>query len=166
MLLLFLYNFKYSEHVFGRCCLSSAKNPSPKSAANLATATAKTQSVIEGLQARLTGDIQIARPEDIPQDHETEEDLERQLQAYFASGGVRSRAYVQPRTGPMVANLSRTQMLDELRSRVVEGVVHRILAEWARREQELPGSAAMGNEIMERLIQHVFEQFKELALAS
>jgi len=133
--------------------------------ATLATATAQTQSVIEGLQARLNADVRteaqahvpsisISKSRSVIEAQETEEDLERQLQAYFANSCIRP------------ANLSRTQILDELRSRVVDGVVHRILAEWARREQELPGSAAMGNEIMERLIQRVFEQFQELAVAS
>ncbi len=155
--------------------MSSAKNSSAKPGATLASATAKTQSVIEGLQARLKGDlgdetpahvpsVSIAKPRDVIE--ETEEDLERQLQAYFANSSFRPRGGVHARSGPLGANLSRTQMLDELRSRVVDGVVHRILAEWARREQELPGSAAMGNEIMERLIQRVFEQFQELALVS
>ena len=94
------------------------------------------------------------------EEEESEEELERQLQTYFAS------TIIQARSAPSVANLSRTQIHDELRSRVVEGVVHRILAEWARREQELPGSARLGNEIMERLIQRVLEQFQELAVAS
>lgn len=145
--------------------MSSAKPSSAKPVATLASATAQTQSVIEGLQARLNGEVRteaqahvpsisISKARNVIEAQETEEDLERQLQAYFASSCVRP------------ANLSRTQILDELRSRVVDGVVHRILAEWARREQELPGSAAMGNEIMERLIQRVFEQFQELAVAS
>ena len=151
--------------------MSSAKNSSAKPGASLQSATAKTRSVIEGLQARLNGDapehrVSIATTQDVRREQETEEDLERQLQAYFATSTVHGRTIVQPRTGPIVSNLSRTQILDELRSRVVEGVVHRILAEWARREEELPGSAAMGNEIMERLIQHVFDQFQELALVS
>lgn len=94
------------------------------------------------------------------EEEETEEELERQLQTYFAS------TIVQTRNASSVANLSRTQIHDELRSRVVEGVVHRILAEWARREQDLPGSSRLGNEIMERLIQRVLEQFQELAVAS
>lgn len=143
--------------------MPSAKTSSAKPVATLASATAQTQSVIEGLQARLNAEVRneahvpslsISKPRNGIETQETEEDLERQLQAYFASSYVRA------------TNLSRTQILDELRSRVVEGVVHRILAEWARREQELPGSAAMGNEIMELLIQRVFEQFQELAVAS
>jgi hypothetical protein len=101
-----------------------------------------------------------SRRKKVIEEEETEEELERQLQTYFAS------TIVQTRNAPSVANFSRTQIHDELRNRVVEGVVHRILAEWARREQELPGSARLGNEIMERLIQRVLEQFQELAMAS
>ena len=65
-----------------------------------------------------------------------------------------------------MAHLAPAQIHADLRSRVVEGVVHRILAEWARRDQELPQSARLGNEIMERLIERVLEQFQELAMAS
>jgi len=150
--------------------LSSQKGPSAEPAATLASATAKTRSVIEGLQARLNRDAQHGPHTQVTSvspsrrkkaiEEETEEELERQLQTYFAS------TIVQTRNAPSVANLSRTQIHDELRNRVVEGVVHRILAEWARREQELPGSARLGNEIMERLIQRVLEQFQELAIAS
>jgi len=149
--------------------LSSQKGASAEPAATIASATAKTRSVIEGLQARLSGDAQHrpqvtsvspSRKKKAIEEEETEEELERQLQTYFTS------TIVQARNAPGVANLSRTQIYDELRSRVVEGVVHRILAEWARREQELPGGARLGNEIMERLIQRVLEQFQELAVAS
>jgi len=176
MLLEILYNLK-NEPDLTRCYLSAAKNPSSKSAATLASATARTRSVIEDLQARLSGDarselpvrvpmVEIAKPKDLLPEQETEEDLERQLKAYFTRSSASGRSAVQSRGGPIVSNLSRTQMLDELQNRVVDGVVHRILSEWARREEELPGSSAMGNEIMERLIQRVYEQFQELALVS
>jgi hypothetical protein len=150
--------------------LSAPKgSSSADSAATIASATAKTRSVIEGLQARLSGEtphraqvtsVSPSRKKKALEEEETEEELERQLQTYFAS------TIIQTRNASSVANLSRTQIHDELRSRVVEGVVHRILAEWARREQDLPGSSRLGNEIMERLIQRVLEQFQELAVAS
>lgn len=138
---------------------------------SLASATAKTQSVIEGLQARLGGEATNRPHKQAPPvsptrrknmvevvEEETEEDLERQLQTYFATT-------IHTRPAPGVANPSSRQFHESLRSRVIEGVVHRILAEWARHDQELPGGARLGNEIMERLIQRVLEQFQELAAA-
>jgi len=87
---------------------------------------------------------------------DTEEELERQLQKYFAGTGV------QPRDLADVSGPSR----DDLRNRVVDGVVRRILSEWAHQDQERPAGARLGNEIMERLIQRVAEQFQDLAIAS
>lgn len=148
--------------------MSSQKGPSAESAGNIASATAKTRSVIEGLQARLHGDaprrpevtsVSPSRRKKVVEEEETEEELERQLQTYFAS------TILQARNAPGIGNLPRSQMHDELRSRVVDAVVHRILSDWARREQGLPGSQRLGNEIMERLIQRVLEQFQELAVA-
>jgi hypothetical protein len=144
--------------------LSSEKNPAVEPVASLQSATAKTRSAIEGLHARLSRDaagrptkqvtaVAASRKRNVIELEETDEDLDEQLQTYFA------RASVQP------ANV-RAHAQDDLRSRVVEGVVHRILADWARRDQELPGSARLGNEIMERLIQRVLEQFQEVAMAS
>jgi hypothetical protein len=150
--------------------LPAGKNPTAKPEPTLASATAKTQSVIENLQARLKSDSANrphAQIQSLPMkqthdadDFETDEDLERQLQAYFANATIASRA------GASAGQMPRIQSLDLLQTRVVDGVVHRILADWARREQESPGSAALGAVIMDRLIQRVLEQFQEIALAS
>lgn len=148
----------------------------------LVSATAKTQSVIEGLQARLTGEAppkvrkqtstSVSRKKDAldPVGEETQEELEKQLQAYFATAEVQCPTIASP------AEMSRVETCDdvrhdalrhdELRRRVVEGVVVRILGEWARNDQERPPAARLGNEIMDRLIQRVTEQFRGLALAS
>ena len=148
----------------------------------LVSATAKTQSVIEGLQARLRGEpapkvrkqasTSVSRKKDVVDlvGEETQEELEKQLQAYFATAEVR------PLTLASTAEMSRVETRDDLRHddfrhddlrlRVVEGVVVRILGEWARNDQERPPSARLGNEIMERLIQRVMEQFRGLAIAS
>lgn len=152
--------------------MSSEKHP-VQPIPSLASATAKTQSVIEGLQARLSGEptprvnrhsasAAAARKRNVvelQEVEETEEELEQQLQTYFA------RTTVQGTPVPSVTKLSSRQVHDNLRERVIEGVVLRILAEWARHDQELPGGARLGNEIMERLIQRVLEQFQELAVA-
>lgn len=153
----------------------------------LVSATAKTQSVIEGLQARLRGEpapkvrkqasTSVSRKKDVVDlvGEETQEELEKQLQAYFATAEVR------PLTIASTAAMSRVEtrndvrhddlrqddlrQQDDLRLRVVEGVVVRILGEWARNDQERPPSARLGNEIMDRLIQRVMEQFRGLAVA-
>ena len=153
----------------------------------LVSATAKTQSVIEGLQARLRGEpapkvrkqasASVSRKKDVVDlvGEETQEELEKQLQAYFATAEVR------PLTIASTAEMSRVETRDDvrhddfrhddlrhddLRHRVVEGVVVRILGEWARNDQERPPAARLGNEIMDRLIQRVAEQFRGLAVAS
>lgn len=138
---------------------------------SLASATAKTQSVIEGLQARLGAEsaqrphrsatVAASRKKAAVEtdEEETEEELERQLQTYFARA-------VDAHPVTTVGGAPRTSPVhDALRTRVIEGVVHRILAEWARHDQELPGGARLGNEIMERLIERVLEQFREVAVA-
>ena len=70
-------------------------------------ATARTRSAIEGLQAKLN-----QQPDSAP---ESEDDLERELKAYFETNGVRN----------------------DLRSHVVESVVDKILAEWPGLGQEV-----------------------------
>ena len=149
--------------------VASPKNPSGRQASSIASATAKTRSAIEGLQERLVGDanasarpsvphyvttIPARRTHDLAAD-ETEEDLERQLQAYFARVGSSRR------TGTSVAPSARTHILDELRNRVVDGVAERILAEWACPQ---PGTTpTLGSELMERLIERLLEQLRKPA---
>jgi hypothetical protein len=121
--------------------MPSARQPAAKPAATIINATAKTRSVIEGLQARLT------RTPEPPPVEESVDDLEQQLQAYFE------------RAAPAAP---RGKILDELRSRVIDGVVDRILAQWANPELGSPG-AGLGPEVMERLIERVLEEFSTAA---
>jgi hypothetical protein len=108
---------------------------SAKPAATIINATARTRSVIEDLQARLTAVPPVQSRE------ESVDDLERQLQVYFERATPAS---------------PRSKLLDELRSRVIEGVVDRILAEWVN-----PGQpAGLKPEVMERLIERVLEEFQ------
>ena len=144
--------------------MASPKNPSQRQGSSIASAAAKTRSAIEGLQERLSGEPHNSAPQyvaPIPrraQDigpTETDEDLERQLQAYFA------RASSLPRSAVNVASPARTQILDELRSRVIDGVAERILAEWACPQ---PGSSpTLGSELMERLVERLLEQLRKPA---
>jgi len=147
--------------------VASPKNPSARRAASIASAAAKTRSAIEGLQEKLSGEPHNSVPQyvtAIPRRtqeivlDETDEDLERQLQAYFA------RVSRSPRSATNVAGPARTQILDELRSRVIDGVAERILAEWACTQSGT--SRALGSELMERLIERLLEQLRKPAETS
>jgi hypothetical protein len=118
----------------------------PSAKHQLANATARTRSVIEDLQARLTRDAPTAPPP--PEPRESLEDLERELEAYF------ERASPDP---------SRNQSLDQLRSRVIDGVVEKILAEWATSKPDTPQGLGFGHEVMDRLIERVLEEFRKTA---
>lgn len=144
--------------------MPSPKNPSVRQEASIASAAARTRSAIEGLQERLSADTQDSAPQyvtAVPRKaldivpSETDEDLESQLQSYFA------RASSSPMGGASVTSSTRTQILDELRSRVIDGVAERILAEWACPQ---PGtSPTLGSELMERLIERLLEQLRKPA---
>jgi hypothetical protein len=129
--------------------MPSARQPAAKPAATIVNATARTRSVIEDLQARLTADTRArtAEPQPIRPASAVEsiDDLERQLEAYFERATPTS---------------SRTKILDELRSRVIDGVVDRIMASWANPQQQAGGGLAA--EVMERLIMRVLDELQHL----
>jgi hypothetical protein len=131
----------------------SARQPAAKPAATIVNATARTRSVIENLQARLTADARskVAGPQPVVDEVPSEEsvdDLEMQLQAYFDHA-----THATP----------RTKILDELRSRVIDGVVDRILAEWTNPQAGSSLGAGLGPEVMERLIERVLDEFRNAA---
>jgi len=133
-----------------------ARQPSAKPAAAIVNATAKTRSVIEDLQARLTADAraEVSGPQPVSDDVPSEEsidDLEMQLQAYF------------DRVTPVIPQI---KVQDELRSRVIDGVVERILAEWTNPQPGSSLGAGLGREVMERLIERVLEEFRKVAESS
>jgi hypothetical protein len=145
--------------------MASSKNSSTKPPASLANATQKTRSAIQNLQARLTGATHfgvssepaagaVLKQGSAMERLESEEELERQLEAYFARA-TRSSGSVAG-----TSSASRTQILDELRRRVIDGVVERILAEWAGGQSGAPMVAGLGNEVAERLIERVLQQFR------
>jgi hypothetical protein len=149
----------------------SSKNPSPRPVPSIARAAQRTRSVIEDFQSRLTEVSQhagLARlttavvPEtEGDEAHfrgaagpgtvealESEAELERQLAAYFARASAPSGT---------VAASQRDRILDELRQRVIDGVVERILADWTNGRLGEP--SALRDEVLERLIQRVLLQF-------
>ena len=165
--------------------------PSTKSAAatrpvpTLADATAKTKSLIEDLQARLTGEGSSGGTErprhslrrdtvgakeaaaeevsakdpsaDTGAKDETEEDLERQLQAYFDSLSESGQST------PAAAATSPAYKLDDIRARVIDGVVERILEAWSHPEHGGTAGAAIRHEVVERLTDRVLEMLQRVA---
>jgi len=150
--------------------MPSTKSPS-SIPASIATAAQKTKSVIEDLQNKLSEVSQPggARPclpqeaeQEVASEHseatpersdiaETEAELERQLEAYFARVSA-------AREGGSTAPIVRSKTLEELRRRVVDGVVERILHDWV---SDSPGArVVLRDEVMEQLIERVFHQFE------
>jgi hypothetical protein len=112
--------------------VASRKNPENKPEPvqePIIEAAEKATLVIRGLQSRLR-----ARPADLAE--ESSDDLERQLQQYFATS---------------LAPSQRTPLLNDLRNRVIDRVADRILAHWEN-------SSALENEVIERLIDRVIER--------
>ena len=140
----------------------SSKTSSVRRPSSIVTATAEACSVIENLQARLSGEAQSTTPEIVAslpvtnEPEETEEELESQLQAYFAR--------VNPtRNGPQPGPSGRGQLMDELRIRVVDGVADRILSEWSSPERGMSPNKSLGGELIDRLIQRILEQLRKPA---
>jgi len=137
--------------------MPTSKSGLGKSASSIATAAEKTRSAIQDLQARLSasqhgsagaGGSAASKAGRL----ETEEELERELAAYFA------QADNLEDKGPVRSSASNTPTLDELRRRVIEGVVERILAEWTRDRSDVQVAGVLGNEVMEQLIERVLQQ--------
>ncbi len=143
--------------------MPSTKNPSTRPVASIARAAQRTRSVIEDFQTRLTEVSQhagvarlatgIAAEKEAAgrtEASESEAELERQLAAYFARAGAS--------TGSEATGSSeRNKILEELRARVIDAVVERILAGWLSGQPQEP--SALRDEVLERLIERVLQQF-------
>jgi hypothetical protein len=101
----------------------------------LAEAAEKTRDLIRGLQSRL----HVEKP---GAGEAAEEDLERQLHDYFERGGDARDA----------------SALGEIRSRVIEGVVEKILRGWEQPRRGAP--TRLQEEVVERLIERVLERMQ------
>jgi uncharacterized protein (DUF2267 family) len=108
----------------------------------LTEAAEKTTAVLQGLQSRLSREAgaRSAQPE-IP------DELGKQLEEYFASASL-----------PSAADQAPSARLDEIRSRVMEGVVERILRGWQEPGGRL--SAAFKDALVERLIERVLDSLQ------
>lgn len=109
----------------------SRKTAEPKTGPSITVAAERTGLLIRGLQARLSDQA----PE------ETAEDLERQLQNYFAAQAG--------------TELSSRFPLNQIRQRVIDGVAERILCGWDWSLESK--SATVEDEVVERLIERIFE---------
>lgn len=115
---------------YNRLEMPSAKNAPPQPpSSELAQAAEKASLVIRGLQSRLQ-----PKPAGDSNTEVTRDDLERQLQQYFA------------RAAPSQGALA------DLRNRVVDGVVDRILSEWDR-------GSPLEAEVLDRLVQRLLERY-------
>jgi hypothetical protein len=121
----------------------SSKTPVSVPGAAIATAAERTRSVIEDLQTRLSEVLQQAEPSPRSERSETEDELERQLHAYF-SGRTKESAPASP---------GRKPVLDDLRRRVVDRVAERILEDWERSHPATWNQ--IREEVMERLVDQV-----------
>ena len=106
----------------------------------LTEAAEKTTAVLQGLQSRLSREasgVRSAQPE-VP------DELGRQLEEYFAAASL-----------PGAADQAAAAGLDDIRSRVLEGVVERILRGWQEPSGRL--SAGFKDALVERLIERVLD---------
>jgi hypothetical protein len=116
----------------------SRKNPDPKIEAPISEAAEKAELLIRGLQSRLAECAVEAKAEPT-------ENLEWELERYFAT-----------ETSKQVTPLAPLQ---QIRKRVVEGVAEKILNGWEWSESGK--TAPLENEVIERLVERVFERLIE-----
>ena len=108
----------------------------------LTEAAEKTTAVLQGLQSRLSreaGAARSAQPE-IP------DELGKQLEEYFAASSL-------PSNPDQAAGARAAVTLDDLRRRVMEGVVEKVLGAWQEPGGQL--STAFKDALVERLIERV-----------
>jgi hypothetical protein len=115
----------------------------------LAEAAAKTTAVLETLRSRLNRE---ATPQESPamESPEVPDELDRELEQYFAAGTLASSPTGQPKpaTGPAEARIP-----SEIRAQVIDGVVDSILRSWGAPVGEIP--ASIKSEVIARLVEHV-----------
>jgi hypothetical protein len=122
--------------------VASRKNAENKPEPDITDAAEKARALIQELQSRLRAETGTQGRD---QPDEARENLEKQLEAYFQKSGA-TRA----------ADPSQAGVLDDIRGRVIEGVVERILREWERPEKS--GVTPLQNAVVERLIDRVLER--------
>jgi hypothetical protein len=132
-----------------------AKNPDPRAESKLAEAAERATALLQQLQTRLNREAGADLPAprvlapaptalESAEREETADDLERQLQQYFASA---------PR--PAGPPSRQRNVLNDIRDRVVDRVADRILRAW-----EEPGgpAGALEEAVMERVVERILER--------
>jgi len=108
-----------------------------KSESTLAEAADKTAALLEGLQSRLNRNAALPRDE-------THDDLDRQLREYFVAESGQA------------PSSSDAGVLQQIRSRVIDAVADRVLANW-----EKGGSRELGaleKQVIDRLAERILER--------
>jgi hypothetical protein len=116
-----------------------------KTESNLSETTERAAALLQELRLRLNAETphQETPPPDVPVQadapvRESPEELDRELQAYFSNPPAEGRS-----------------VLNEIRDRVVEGVVDRIIRAWE--EPQGLASGVIEQAVVERLIERVIE---------
>lgn len=105
----------------------------------LTEAAEKTTAVLQGLQSRLSREAEArTAPPEVP------DELGKQLEEYFAAAALPSA--------------TSSVRVDDIRSRVMEGVVEKILRGWQEPGGRL--SAAFKDALVERLIERVMDSLQ------
>lgn len=125
--------------------MAARKTAEIRSEPKISEVAEKTRVLIRGLQSRLSAE---APAEFHERGEDTQDDLEKQLQRYFESAGV----------GPQQSGSAESSVLSDIRTRVIDGVVERILREWDRPQGETSG--ALENEVINRLIERVLHRLR------
>jgi hypothetical protein len=120
-----------------------------KTEPKLAEAAAKTTAVLETLRSRLNRETTPQQPT-VMEPPEVADELDRQLEQYFASGVLTPTATEQPEPASVSAEV---RIPDEIRAQVIDGVVDRILRSWGTPNGEIP--ASIKSEVIARLVEHV-----------
>ncbi len=123
-----------------------------KAESNLGEATERAAALLQELRLRLNAET--PRPE--ARETESLDELDRELQAYFSAA-----------TNTPAGSVSNKTLLNEIRDRVVEGVVDRIMRAWEDPQGQRSGvPGAIEAAVLERLIERVLERLGQDATGS
>jgi hypothetical protein len=111
----------------------SRKNPESKAEPGIKEVAENAELRIRVLQSRL------AERESGGRKMDAVDDLERELQKYFSAESGRAP-------------------LDQIRKRVIDGVVDRIIRDWEPSSEQEGDTAPLESEIVSRLVERIFER--------
>jgi hypothetical protein len=117
-----------------------------KAESKLGEVTERAAALLEELRLRLNAET--------PREAQSPDELERELQAYFSTASNKSPG--------------NKSLLNEIRDRVVEGVVDRIMRSWEEPLAQSSGATAgaLKDDVLQRLIERVFERLEKESAGS